>query len=237
MSLYVYAITKASHPLHLDELRGVGDPPAKVYAVRGDSLCAVASEMPEDLAARRRDLEAHHGVQERLWADGATLPLSFGFVAQDEDMVRALLEERAEEFTQRMEELTDRVEFNVKATQDEEAMLREILEESDELRRLNEATREGGGSYEERVAFGQMVAEQVQSRQNVLEGEIVAALKPLARAERLSPPSSQYALNASYLVDRGKAEEFVEAGRKLAKRYQDQAELRVLGPLPPYSFV
>ncbi|MFC5907998.1 GvpL/GvpF family gas vesicle protein [Streptacidiphilus monticola] len=237
MSLYVYAITRTSHPLHLDRLHGVGDPPTELRAVRADSLCAVVSGLPDDLKARRRDLEAHHEVQERLWEEGATLPLSFGFVAEDENAVQAILEERGAEFSQRMDELADQVEFNVKATADEEAMLREIISGSDELRSLNEATREGGGSPDQRVAFGQMLAEEVQRRQDALAEEIASALRPLAGSERISPPSSQYALNASFLVERGKADEFGETGRELGDRLQNRAELRVLGPLPPYSFV
>lgn len=236
MSLYVYAITKTSHPLRLDDLKGVGESHSEVRVVRGDSLCAVVSEAPGDLSVARRDLEAHHAVQERLWSDGVSLPLGFGFVAQDEDAVRAVLEQGAEQYAQRLAELADRVEFNVKGVQDEDTLLRQIVEESDRIRELNEATREGRGSPEQRLELGQLVAQEVQSRQEALAAQIVAALRPLVYAESLSPPSEQYFVNASFLVDRGKSGEFTDFCGDLTKQLPEGVELRLHGPLPPYSF-
>ncbi|MFF7731290.1 GvpL/GvpF family gas vesicle protein [Streptomyces sp. NPDC008001] len=236
MPVYVYAITSESHPLRFDDVRGVGDPPAELRAIGDGPLRAVVSDVPEDLTAGRRDLEAHHTVQGHLWSGGSTLPLSFGFVAPDEESVHAVLRERGEEFTRALDELSGRVEFNVKAVQNEEALLRDVLAGSEEARRLNEATRSGGGSYEDRLALGQLVAQEVQARQESLAAEIAEALRPLARSEKLSPPSQQYFLNASFLVDDEKSEEFVRTGTELAERYGEVAELRVRGPLPPYSF-
>ncbi|WP_179382094.1 GvpL/GvpF family gas vesicle protein [Streptomyces sp. SA15] len=237
MSLYVYAITKASHPLNLGGLKGVGEPPAELHAVRDGELCAVVSEAPEHLSIARRDVEAHHEVQEHLWADGTTLPLSFGFVAPDENAVHAILEERGEAFTQRLDELTGRVEFNVKGLQDEDTVLRAILEESEQARALSEATREGGGTYEDRLALGQLVAQEVQSRQQALAEEVLAALRPFVVSERLAPPSQQYFVNVSFLVEDERSKEFADAGSELAERFGEGIELRLRGPLPPYSFV
>ncbi|MFJ4471078.1 GvpL/GvpF family gas vesicle protein [Streptomyces sp. NPDC089424] len=235
MSLYVYAITKTSHPLRLDGLKGVGEGASELRVVRGDSLCAVVSEAPADLSVARRNLEAHHTVQERLWSDGVSLPLGFGFVAQDDDAVRVVLEQGADQYTQRMAELADRVEFNVKGVQDEDALLRRIIEESDRIRELNEATREGGRP-EERMELGQLVAQEVQAREEALATQVVTALRPLAQAESLSPSSEQYFVNASFLVDDESSDDFTEACGELAGQLPEGAELRLRGPLPPYSF-
>jgi hypothetical protein len=237
MSVYVYAITKAAHPLGLDDVKGVGEEPAELHAVSSGDLSAVVSESPEDLSVSRRDVEAHHEVQEHLWADGAILPLSFGFVAQDEAAVEALLQERAAAFAARLDELTGRAEFNVKGVQDEETLLRVILTDSPQARELNEAIREGGGTYEDRLALGELVAQEVQSRQAVLGEEVLAALRPYALAEQVSAPSQQYFVNASFLVDGERTEEFTSVGGELAEALGDGVELRLRGPLPPYSFV
>ncbi len=237
MSVYVYAITKDSHPLDLGDAKGVGDPPGEVRVVRAGSLCAVVSESPDDLSVARRDLQAHHDVQERLWAEGPTLPLSFGFVAADDDAVRGVLEERAQLFGQRLDELAGQAEFNVKGVLDEDAVLRAVLEENARARELNERTREGGGTYEDRLALGQLVAQEVQSRRDALAGEVLAALRPLAVAEKVTPPSQQYFVSASFLVGDDRAEEFGRTCRELSERYGETAELRLRGPLPPYSFV
>ncbi|KMS68775.1 gas vesicle protein [Streptomyces viridochromogenes] len=237
MSVYVYAITKESHPLDLGDVKGVGDPPGEVRVVRGASLCAVVSECPEDLSVARRDIQAHQDVQERLWADGPTLPLSFGFVAADEEAVRGVLEERAQLFAQRLDELAGRAEFNVKGVLDEDTLVRAVLEQNTQARELNELTRSGGGTYEDRLALGELVSQEVQGRQDALAGEVLAALRPLAEAEKVAPPSHQYFVSASFLLDEDRAEEFNRVGQELAERYGEGVELRLRGPLPPYSFV
>ncbi|MFJ7068599.1 GvpL/GvpF family gas vesicle protein [Streptomyces sp. NPDC101115] len=236
MTLYVYAITQSSHPLDLEGLTGVGEDGSSVRTVCADSLCAVVSEAPEDIGMTRPDIEAHHAVQERLWDQGATLPLSFGFVAENDDAVRAVLEERAEQFTERLEELTDRVEFNVKGLEEEEAALRRIVDESERIRQLNDATRDGGGTYEDRLELGRLLNDEVLARQAALAESVLAALRPHAYAEHLAEPSQQYFLSASFLVDREKAEEFTRAAEEGTEELPEGVEIRVRGPLPPYSF-
>jgi hypothetical protein len=81
------------------------------------------------------------------------------------------------------------------------------------------------------------LAEALQGRQEVLAGEVVSALRPLARAEHVAPPSNQYFVSASFLVDEDRFEEFERAGQELDERYGEGVELRLRGPLPPYSFV
>jgi hypothetical protein len=235
--VYVYAITKESHPLDLGDTKGVGDPPGELRAVRGASLCAVVSECPDDLSVARRDLQAHRDVQERLWADGPTLPLSFGFVAADDAAVVGVLEEQAQLFAQRLDELAGRAEFNVKGVLDENTVVRAILEQNAQARELNELTRTGGGTYEDRLALGELVSREVQGRQDALAEDVLAALRPLAEAEKVAPPSQQYFVSASFLLAEDRAEEFDRAGQELAERYGEGVELRLRGPLPPYSFV
>ncbi|MDX2914285.1 GvpL/GvpF family gas vesicle protein [Streptomyces brasiliscabiei] len=237
MSVYVYAITKAAHPLGLDDVKGVGEDPAELHAVSNGGLSAVVSEAPEVLTVSRRDVEAHHTVQEQLWAEGAILPMSFGFVAEDEASVEALLQERAEAFSRRLDELTGCAEFNVKGVQDEDALLRAVLADSARARELNDAIREGGGTYEDRLALGELVAQEVHGRQEAMGQAALAALRPYALAEQLSPASEQYFVNASFLVDGERSEEFSEAGGELAEALGEGVELRLRGPLPPYSFV
>ncbi|MEU8525990.1 GvpL/GvpF family gas vesicle protein [Streptomyces sp. NPDC048629] len=236
MVLYVYAITKSSHPLRLDGLTSVGGEESALRTVCQESLCAVVSEAPEQIEVKRPDVEAHHEVQERLWSDGVTLPLGFGFVAEDDDAVRAVLDQGAEQFAERLEELTDRVEFNVKGVLEEEAAMRRLLEESEDVRELNEATRDGGGTYDERLQLGELLSKGMLAQQEALAEMVLAALRPHARSERLSEPSQQYFLSASFLVDQEGAEEFTKAAEQAAEEQSEGVEIRVRGPLPPYSF-
>ncbi|MGW4078834.1 GvpL/GvpF family gas vesicle protein [Streptomyces asiaticus] len=237
-SLYIYAITGSDHPLRLAGLRTVGGGSGDALrAVTGGPLACVVSPAPPDLRPKRRDLAAHQEVQERLMADGAVLPMRFGMLAPDDAAVTAALDGKRAEYLRRLEELHATAEFNLKAARSQEDLLREVLTESDDARRLNERTRDGGGTYADRVALGELVAHQLDARQRLLAEQVVGRLSEMARGNVVASPAGEDFLNASFLVEQGRAEEFSRAARQLAQGYGEGYDFRLRGPLPPYSFV
>jgi hypothetical protein len=237
MTVYVYAITAAGHPLRLDDLVGVGDPPAALRTVAGGGLAAVVSDAPEGLRPKRRDLAAHQGVQERLMSDGAVLPLQFGLTAEDDDAVVRVLEEQAPAYHRRLEALEGAAEYHLKSAWDEDALLREILRQSPQARSLNEEIRGGNLDPQLPMALGESIAQEVQARQEALAARVVERLRAHAREERSSAPTGEDFLNVSFLVDSGEREQFVTELRQLADELGQDVELRLRGPLPAYSFV
>ncbi|MGW1847866.1 GvpL/GvpF family gas vesicle protein [Streptomyces sp. NPDC001966] len=237
MAVYVYSIVLATHPQRLDDLHGVGDPPAILRTVRTEKLSAVVSDAPEELRPKRRDLGAHQAVQEQLMADGTVLPLQFGFTTVDDDAVRAVLEDGTENFSERLRALEGCVEYHLKAAQDEDALLRQILRESDEARELNEEIRSGRSSPELPLALGELVSQEVQARQERLAVEVLDALRGFAREERSSQPTGNDFLNVSFLVERDREKTFLGAEQDIAKELGEDFDLRLVGPLPAYSFV
>ncbi|BDM68794.1 gas vesicle protein [Streptomyces nigrescens] len=237
MPVYVYSIVSRSHPQNLDGLHGVGDPPSELRTVVGEKLSAVVSDAPEGLRPKRRDLAAHQAVQERLMADGTALPLQFGFTADDEDAVRTVLEERAEEFAERLQTLEGCVEYHLKAAQSEEAMLREILTESDQARRMNEEVRSGRGGPDLPLALGELVAKEVETRKDRLNAAVAEALGGIAREETGYKAAGDDFLSVSFLVDRDQEARLRAAVQKIADELGEDFDLRLRGPLPVYSFV
>jgi hypothetical protein len=237
MPVYVYSFTAREHPLRLENLRGVGDPPAALRTVTGDLLTAVVSDAAEGLRPKRRDLTAHQEVQERLMTDGPILPLQFGATAPDDDAVRAVLDDRAQEYQERLKAVAGCAEFHLKVSQDEEALLRQILQESGEARRLNDAIRDGRGTPDMSIALGELVAAEVQTRQQALAAGIVETLRPFARDESSLPPGGQDFLSISFLVEESRQEHFLTTQTGLADQLGDDYDVRLYGPLPPYSFV
>src|SRR6478752_6191941 len=217
MAVYVYSIVRTTHPQRLDGLHGVGDPPAPLRTVGTKMLSAVVSDAPEELRPKRRDLGAHQAVQEQLMADGTVLPLQFGFTTTDDDTVRAVLENGTDEFSERLRALEGCVEYHLKAAQDEDALLRQILRESDEARELNEEIRSGRSSPELPLALGELVSQEVQARQERLAVEVLDALRGLAREERSSQPTGNDFLNVSFLVERDNEKTFRGAEQDIAK--------------------
>ncbi|MET8448959.1 GvpL/GvpF family gas vesicle protein [Streptomyces sp. NPDC005209] len=237
MSTYVYGITAHGHPALPKGVNGVGDPPRPVRALEEADLVALVSDAPEDLRAKRRELLAHQNVIAEAGAAGCVLPMRFGSVAPDDATVTAVLAERAEHYRERLHALENKVEYNVKASHIEEAVLHRVMAENPEIRTLTEANREaGGGTYEQRLQLGEMVVAAVQAKEAEDATAVERALEPVASAVSVGPGSTGWLANVSFLVDRGSAEDFMAAVER-TRASLPHLELRVNGPLPPYSFV
>ncbi|WP_030346747.1 MULTISPECIES: GvpL/GvpF family gas vesicle protein [unclassified Streptomyces] len=237
MSTYVYGITARSHPALPEGMTGVGEPPRAVRVLTAGDLAAVVSDAPEDLRPKRRDLLAHQNVLAEAGAGGCVLPMRFGSVADDDDSVTQVLTERAEHYLERLRELDGKVEYNVKATHVEEAVLHRVMAENADVRSLAEANRQaGGGSYDDKIRLGEMVAAAVKAKEAEDAQEVQGLLAPAASAVSVGPESTGWLLNVSFLVPRSTAEEFLAIAEQIRKSHA-HLDLRVNGPLPPYSFV
>ncbi|GAA5210417.1 GvpL/GvpF family gas vesicle protein [Streptomyces thinghirensis] len=237
MSTYVYGITAGSHPSLPEGLAGVGEPPREVRVIEAGGLAAVVSDAPEGLRPKRRELLAHQNVLSEAGAGGCVLPMRFGSVAPDDSAVTAVLAERAEHYKERLGALDGRVEYNVKANHVEEAVLHHVMAENPEIRALAESNRQsGGGSYESKIQLGEMVAAAIQGKEAEDAVVLERALEPVADAVSVGPESTGWLANVSFLVKQDSAEEFLAAVER-ARGDMPHLEVRVNGPLPPYSFV
>ncbi|URM92447.1 GvpL/GvpF family gas vesicle protein [Streptomyces sp. MRC013] len=237
MSTYVYGITRSSHPALPEKVDGVGDPPRPVRVLTHGGVAALVSDAPENLRPKRRDLLAHQNVLGAAGADGTVLPLRFGGVSPDDDAVLAVLREREEHYLERLQSLDGKVEYNVKAVHDEEAVLHQVLADNPELRALSQEQRAaGGGTYEQKLALGERVAAAVKHREARDAVLVQEALEKAAAECRPGPEGTGRLANLSFLVERDRAGAFADAADALGKEH-GHLVLQVTGPLPPYSFV
>ncbi|MBZ6113437.1 MULTISPECIES: GvpL/GvpF family gas vesicle protein [Streptomyces] len=237
MSTYVYGITAATHPSLPEGTGGVGDPPRELRVLTEGALTAVVSDAPEGLRPKRRELLAHQNVLNEIGAQGCVLPMRFGSVAPDDKAVTGVLAERAEHYRERLGALEDRVEYNIKATHVEEAVLHHVMAENPEIRALAESNRQaGGGSYENKIQLGELVAAAVKGKEAEDATELERALEAEADAVSVGPESTGWLANVSFLVKRESAERFLAAVEQARGRLA-HLDVRVNGPLPPYSFV
>ncbi|WP_418960855.1 GvpL/GvpF family gas vesicle protein [Streptomyces tritici] len=235
MSTYVYGIARADQELP-DGLEGIGEPALPVRTVRSGDLVALCSDAPPELKPKRRDLLAHQRVVTRAGDHGPVLPLRFGGVSPDDDTVSAVLEEHHGRYLERLAALEDKDEYNVKAAHHEQAVLAAVLGEDPELRARSEALRAaGGGSHEQKLAFGELMARAVAEREKADAELIERKLAPCAAGVRHGPEGSGRLVNLSLLVARDRREEFQEALRRLPEQHP-RLHVQATGPLPPYSF-
>lgn len=62
------------------------------------------------------------------------------------------------------------------------------------------------------------------------------AVKPVVSGERLDCPRGGIALSMHHLVDRARVQEYRARLRKAAAALQDDVEIKVSGPFPPFAF-
>ncbi|CAM5247578.1 Gas vesicle protein OS=Streptomyces alboniger OX=132473 GN=CP975_30255 PE=3 SV=1 [Streptomyces alboniger] len=190
-------------------------------------LAAIVSDAPEDLKPKRRDLLAHQNVLSEAGAAGSVLPMRFGSLAPDDDTVVDVLGQRAEHYTERLRALDGKVEYNVQASHNEQAVLHQVLAENPELRAMVEASqREGGGSQEQKLKLGEAVSHTVRAREQSDAVEVRRALEPTAEAIEPGPEGTGWLANISFLVSRKSAEGFLAAVEELKAT---QPQLRTAG--------
>ena len=234
---YIYGLASADHPALPDGMGGIGEPPRSVRVVKEGPLAALVSEAPEDLRPKRRDLLAHQSVLSEAGAGGPVLPMRFGSLAPDDESVAAVLAERTDHYEERLRELDGKVEYNVKAQHNEEAVLHQVMADNPDVRTLAEANRKaGGGTYEERLRLGELVVSAVQAREAEDAVELQRLLEPAAAAVSVGPESTGWLANISFLIDKKEAEHFLAAIEEVRGSHP-HLEITVNGPLPPYSFV
>ncbi|MFJ8494936.1 GvpL/GvpF family gas vesicle protein [Streptomyces sp. NPDC094038] len=237
MGTYVYGVTAAAHPALPEGTAGVGDPPRRVRVLTEGELAALVSEAPDGLRPGRRDRLAHQNVLAVAGCGGCVLPMRFGSVAPDDDTVTGVLAERADHYRERLRTLDGKVEYNVRVSPVEEAVLHRVMSENPELRALAEASRKaGGGSHRSRLLLGEMVVDAVRVREATDAAEVRQELEPESAAVSAGTGAADRLVDVSFLVDRHSAETFL-AGVERLRRSHPHLDLSLIGPLPPYSFV
>jgi hypothetical protein len=230
--VYVHGVTKASARA---EIEGAG-----ARAVTDGELAAIVTDAGGE--TRAADLMRRHWqVLEAVAATATVLPVQFGTAMADEDAVLAeFLAPRAADLRSRLESFEGKVQLTVKGTYDENELLRSVVDRSPAVARLREQVRglsEAAGHFE-RIRLGELVAAEVEQMRERDTARLHEQLDGLAVASRREAAGGlQGAVNAAFLVERARVDEFARAVDGAAQAYEGRIALQLLGPLPPYGFV
>jgi hypothetical protein len=181
--------------------------------------------------ATRRNLLAHADVVEHLHEDAVVLPARFGYVLESRDEALELLQlPEIEALLQRHDRTC---ELTLKGTY-EESVLAEV---GAELQPLRDAYR-AEPSVEAGIALGEAVGERLAERRARDEAVVLDALRPALRDVVRSQPAGELsAFDLALLAERSEVDS-IEAGvEDLAERLSPPLHFKLVGPLPPYSFV
>lgn len=203
-----------------------------ISLLESEGRAAVVSDLDEGaVEATRRNLLAHADVVEQLHEDAVVLPARFGYMLESREEVLELL--GLPEIEQLLERHERTCELTLKGTY-EESVLAEV---SAALAPLREAYR-AAPSVEAGIALGEAVGEGLAARRARDQALVLGELRPLVLEVLTSEPAGEFAaFNAALLVDRDGVEAVERQLEQLAARMSPPLHFKLVGPLPPYSFV
>lgn len=250
---YIYCIISSGQPQSFGAL-GIGDRGDEVYCVCADlpavatsfarakagGLCAVVSHSPMQKFKMSRDnLLAHERAIEEVMKTHTVLPVRFATVAESEEKVRKILLKETERFTSLLREMRGRKELGLKAFFKSEQIYAQIAAQED-IKQTRErlSSLPADKIYFQKMELGRMVEKALEREREKYRDEIMGILTPLAiEVKTTKPYGEMMILNAAFLVERAREEEFDRAVRELDEKLGALITWRYTGTLPPFNFV
>jgi hypothetical protein len=210
---YIYCIIDADKKVNFDPM-GIGEDNPEVTTVIYEDIAAVVSTAPiKKYRPNRENSVAHERVIEKVMENYTVLPVRFGTVAKDEQLIQMLLEKRYLEFKNTLSEMKRKVELGVKVIWREDVIFEEILSENEEIRTLRDEIMKSSLSPDQthwqRARVGEMVEAAMARKREEEAGEVLRRLQPYCvdyRENRVL--LDRMILNASFLVDESQEAEF-----------------------------
>ena len=229
--VYVHGVTSAGERAAIEGAGG--------RAIVHGPLAAIASDAVE--GTRAADLMRRHWqLLEATAATATVVPVQFGTaMAGDAAVADEFLAPRQDDLEAQLAALEGKVQMTVKGTYDEAALLRSVVAGSPAIASMRERVQSlpEAASHFERIRLGELVAAEVEQARERDAAWLLGALDPIAVAtSRETASGLEAAVNAAFLVERDRTAEFGRAVDAAAEQLTGRIELRLLGPLPPYSF-
>ncbi len=236
---YVYGLVFADTPLP-DGLTGLG-PSERVWKISCENVAAIVSDVPDERRlGKRKHLMAHEAVVEAVAAESTILPMRFGAVITEEGVTKELLAPHREYFAGVLGELDGRTQYTLRGSYDLEAVLPDIIQNDPDMRALHERVRglsEEAGHFD-RIQLGELIAKALKARRQQDAQDLLDGLDlPYVVMRRVYDPEQDGdVVNAAFLVERARRQEFEEAVYEVGGRLP-MVRLKLVGPLAPYDFV
>ncbi|HLI62215.1 MAG TPA: GvpL/GvpF family gas vesicle protein [Terriglobales bacterium] len=236
---YVYGIIASREPVNFGRMGiGGGD---QVYVVAYGDIAAVVSRTSVFIFdPTRENALAHEHVIETVMKTHTIIPMSFGTVFRTDDDIREVLRSIYPSVKDVLKQMAGKVEFGLKVTWERDRIIEELQHEHEEIRRFHqEITRKHlQSTYFARMQLGRMIDKALQERSAEYVREIYETLRIICVASRDNKPiGDKMILNAAFLLEREREEEFDAAVNRIAKQFGDRLNFKYTGPWPPYNFV
>lgn len=236
---YLYAIIREHRSREFGRI-GIGGRNDEVYTIHHKDLTCVVSNSPfRKYPVNRENCLAHQKVLEKVMEEYTILPVRYGVIAENLDLVsEKLLREYYEMLKEQLDGIEGKTELGLKVMWKEmPAIYQELVSENEELRKFRDAIRETA-TQEQRMELGEMVEEALRVKKESEQKMILMPLKELASDSRDNFLMGEWmVVNSVFLVDKSKMEEFDRKANQLAEKHDDRSKFKYFGPVPPYNFV
>lgn len=242
---WLYAVLPADAEPPLTDLTGVAGEPVRLVTYA--SVSAVVGSVPhhwlsrDPVGAATDELAQlvgdHHRVVAWFLPHAPVVPLRLGVAFQDDDRIRALLHERAEQLQTALAHVRGRAEWGLRAH-----LAKPDADEEPEPA-LEPAPNRSGTAYLLRRRQERAREQRARAAAMTAVARLETALTAVAAAVAHPRPSGAVRgesgpllRNTTYLVDHTRFDEFHSVIQEHA-RAEPQLRLRLTGPWPAYSFV
>jgi hypothetical protein len=235
---YVYCVIRSSKPLQFG-MSAIAGELANVHTVNYKDLAAVVSDVPiGPLDSTRENVLAHEHVNETVMREHTVIPMSFGTIFKTREDALELLRSAHDAFDDVLSKMANKLEFGLKVLWDRDAVIAEIEEEDEDVRRLrNEIASQKGSTYFARMQYGRLLEAALQSRSERYVSGILENLRASAVAARINKPiGDKMILNGAFLVSRDNEAAFDQCIKHVAAQHE-KLTFKYTGPWPPYNFV
>ena len=237
---YVYGVISTREPVQFGKI-GIGGMGETAYTVHHGDIAAVVSKTPVFIFDPNRDNAlAHEHVIETVMKQFTVIPMSFGTVFRTDDDIREVLKSIYPSLKDVLKQMEGKVEFGLKVTWDRDQIIEELKREDEEIHRFHqEITRKHlQSTYLARMQLGRMIDKSLADRAGQYVREIYEGLRAACVASRDNKPiGDKMILNAAFLIQRDREEEFDAAVNRIAKKFGSHLNFKYTGPWPPYNFV
>lgn len=238
---YLYCVTEAAAAGGFGNIGISGN---EVTGVAYRNITAIVSAIPfKTIDANLENIMAHQKVVEASRANATTLPVRFGVIFKNEEGVKEMLSKSYQDYNAKLEKLRGKDEFGAKVIIDEAGLKRikaEVEEESDDVRKLKKAVAKAstGTSYLLKIKMDESLRNETAKRiEDLSQGVHGELLRAALEGALLKAEHEQIVLNAAYLVDRSRRDQFQAEAGKVKRKYENQGvTVHLSGPWAPYSF-
>jgi hypothetical protein len=235
---YVYCVIRSSKPAEFGMSTIAGEVNL-VHTVIYKDLAAVVSDVTiGPLESTRENVLAHEHVNETVMREHTVIPMSFGTIFKTREDALELLRSARDAFDDVLSKMQNKLEFGLKVLWDRDAVVSEIEEQDEDIRRLkNEIASQKGSTYFARMQYGRLIEAALEARSEGYVSEILTELRVAAVAARINKPiGDKMILNGAFLVSRESDSAFDHRVKKVAAQHE-KLTFKYTGPWPPYNFV